>query len=113
MLCEAMRRIAIVAEEGLEPIDVTSLEQNKLRRSAKSIGAKCGALAASTGENEGNNDQSESTHDVRLRRLIAVWPQLPEHIKLAVEALCFQTEFRDTSSVRPRSRESRSIQIDD
>ena len=66
-----------------------------LRNSVKSSGAKSGALAASTRETEGNTGQSESTHDVRLRRLIAAWSQLPEHIKLAVEALCLQPVFCD------------------
>jgi len=55
----------------------------------------------------------ELTADSRLGRLIAVWPQLPEHIRLAVDALCLQPVFWDTSSIRPRPREARSIQIDD
>jgi hypothetical protein len=103
----------LVAEEGLEPVDVTGLAQNKLQNSAKSIGAKCGALIASSGECDADDGQNESIHDIRLHRLIAAWPQLPEHIRMAVEALCFQPAFSDFGSVRPRSREARSIQIDD
>ena len=107
------RAEGLVAEEGLEPVDVTGLAQNELQKSAKAIGAKCGALVASSGECEADDGQNESIHDIRLRRLIAAWPQLPEHIRMAVEALCFQPAFWDTSSTRPRSREARSIQIDD
>ncbi len=31
---------------------------------------------------------SLSLHDPRLQQLIAAWDQMPEHVKLTIEALC-------------------------
>jgi hypothetical protein len=49
----------------------------------------------------------------RFAQIAEVWPHLPEHIRLAVEVLCLQPVFCDTTSIHPRLREPRSIQVDD
>ena len=72
MLCEAMRRIAIVAEEGLEPLAASPLQHHELLQQADQLGAESGAI------------RLRILLDPDLAQLIEAWPTLPPAIREAI-----------------------------
>jgi hypothetical protein len=54
--------------------------------------------AAAHGQRAAGTTRHDMTLQERFEQIAEVWPQLPEHIRLAVEALCLQPAFCDTAS---------------
>ena len=72
-----------IAEAGIEPESVTEHDGNELWKMDFVSGAESGAVGARTGFD-----------DVRLARLIEVWPTLPEAVRSSVCELVESTLVR-------------------
>lgn len=69
--------------------------------------------SAALGQRAGDSDCHQLTDDPRLNRIALVWADLPEHIKMAVEALCLQPASCDDQLGTLRPRDQRHLMIDD
>lgn len=62
--------------------------QNRNANTGNDLEERPSPLAADWQRNQVSDRHPESANDPRLMRLIETWHRLPEHVQLAIEALC-------------------------
>ena len=78
---------------GIEPAS-----DEEATAEAGDVYVECLSCGAADALHFGANDRQPVTAiDARLARICDSWPTLPEHVRMAVEALCLQPAFCEAS----------------